>query len=279
MDIKAMRSRVRARLLEQQQKPRGSWYEIRAAADDDTVVIRIYDEIDAWWGVSSESFARELALVTASNIEVQINSPGGDIFEGIAIYNTLRAHPAHITTRVDGLAASAASIIAQAGDTRVMLTSTTMMIHEAWSIVIGPAEEMRAAADLLDQLNDQAAELYAARAGGDAQEFRQLMADETWLTPDQAVELGLADEIVDPGSKATDDEADDQPAEAVAAAQLLEAVRSLFTDDDFRSEIGLAADSSAGERQEDTPAHPAAAVDHEHAQSLLTSLTPKGSPA
>lgn len=193
MDRDTMRKRVLARLPQQQ---RGSWYEIKAL-DEGKAVIRIYDEI-SWFGVTADDFARELAAVSASELEVQINSPGGDAFDGVAIYNALRAHPARVTTRVDGVAASAASIIAQAGDHRVMMTSAQIMIHEAWGIVIGPASEMRGFADQLDKLNDIMARLYATRAGGDAEHFRELMATETWLADTEAVEAGLADEVFEP---------------------------------------------------------------------------------
>lgn len=191
-----MRDRMLARL------PAGErWYEIRNA-DADQAVIRIYDEI-SYWGVTADDFARDLARVTAARIEVQINSPGGDVFDGLAIYNALRAHPAEITTRVDGLAASAASVIVQAGDHRVMLGAAQMMIHEAWGVAVGPAREIREFADLLDRQNEVIAGIYAQRSDGDVDAFRELMTAETWLTDEGAVELGLADEVVHPARTET----------------------------------------------------------------------------
>lgn len=174
-----------------------SWYSIQAADGDGAAVVRIYDEI-SYWGITADTFIRDLDEITASKIRVEINSPGGDVFDAVAIYNALRMHPAHVTTRVDGLAASAASLIVQAGDHRVMLSSAQMMIHNAWSFAIGNADEMREVAALLDQQDEVIAGIYASRSGGDKDEFRALMAADTWLTDEGAVEKGLADEVIDP---------------------------------------------------------------------------------
>lgn len=192
---------LRKRMLARLPKNSGQqWYEIRNA-DGDRAVVRIYEEI-GYWGVTAEDFAREVEAITAPEIEVQLNSPGGDVFDGIAIFNLLRAHDARIITRVDGLAASAASVIAQAGDQRIMVEASQMMIHEAWGLAIGPADEIRAFADLLDRQNEVIANIYASRSDGDAKKFRDLMAAETWLTHDGAVELGLADEVLIPPRQA-----------------------------------------------------------------------------
>lgn len=192
MDIEALRNRIRERLP----RATGRWYEIRNA-DSDVATIRIYDYIDMF-GVTAVDFAAELDRVTAPRIEVQINSPGGDVWDGIAIFNALRSHPAHVTTRVDGMAASAASVIVQAGDNRVMLHAGQMMIHEAWGVCAGPADDMRAFAEVLDQQSAVIADIYATRADGDADEFRELMRAETWLTDQAAVDAGLADEVITP---------------------------------------------------------------------------------
>lgn len=179
------------------------WYTITNRTGP-TATIRIYEEI-GYWGVTEEDFARELDEVTADNIEVQISSPGGDAFAGIAIYNALRAHPARVTTRVDSMAASAASVIVQAGDHRVMLSASQLMIHDAWGLVIGSADEMRSFADVLDKQSDIIAGIYADRSGKDTTEFRALMADETWLSDQEAIDLGLADELVNPPRQAPED--------------------------------------------------------------------------
>lgn len=208
-DLDELRARIRDRTRPHGRATPRPWYEIRNAADDDddAAVVRIYGEIGWSWfgGLTAEDFVRDLDEVSASKIRVEINSPGGDVFDGIAIYNALRAHPAHVTTRVDGLAASAASLIVQAGDHRVMLSSAQMMIHEAWGIVIGPASDMRAMADMLEQQNGVIAGVYASRSdAGDREHFLGLMAAETWLTDSEAVEEGLADEVVDPPRQTQD---------------------------------------------------------------------------
>jgi len=165
-----------------------------------TATIRIYDEI-SWWGITAEQVAQALEEITAAEIEVQIWSLGGDVFEGIAIYNALRAHPARITTRVDSMAASIASVVAQAGDHRVMLSGSQMMIHEAWGFSVGTAVDMRKLADILDKQTDIIAAIYAERGDGD---YRTAMEDETWYTDQEAVDAGLADEVVVPDSQPTD---------------------------------------------------------------------------
>ena len=197
-EIERLRQRMRQRAT-----PRAAarWYEIRNQ-DGDKAVLRIYDEIHWLFGVDPEDFARDLDAITAPEIEVQINSPGGDVFDGIAIYNALRTHPARVTTRVDGIAASIASVISQAGDERIMLSGSQMMIHEAWGLAIGPAGEHREMADLLDKQNEVIASIYAERSGREPDEFLEAMGSETWMTAQEAVERGLADEVVTPERQA-----------------------------------------------------------------------------
>ncbi|WP_370325288.1 head maturation protease, ClpP-related [Euzebya sp.] len=191
----------------------GRWYTIQnAAGDNGRATIRIFDEI-GYWGVTEEDFARDLEQIDADEIEVQISSPGGEVYAGIAIYNQLRAHRARIITRVDGMAASAASVIVQAGDERLMMSSAQMMIHEAWGLCVGPAGDMRDFAELLDKQSDIIAGIYAARSGRDVAEFRDLMRTDTYLTDTEAVDLGLADSVYEPPSKAV------AAATAAAAAQ------------------------------------------------------------
>ena len=167
--------------------------------------IRLYDAIGVL-GVTADEFAEGLGEITADEIEVQISSMGGDVFDGIAIYNALRAHPAKITTRVDGMAASIASVIVQAGDERVMLTGSQMMIHPAFGFAMGDATDMRKLADILDRQTDIIAGIYTERA--DEGGFRDLMDAETWFDADEAVEVGLADQVVTPNKS------DDVPSDA-----------------------------------------------------------------
>ncbi len=174
---------------------------IRSAVQTDgTAELWIYDYIDEWggeWGVSSREVAAALALMPdATAISVRLNSPGGDYFEGVAIHGALTRHPATVTVHVDGLAASAASVIAMAGDRIVMGQGAQIMIHEARSGAYGTADEMRSTATMLDQTNDDIAGFYASHAGGDPVQWRASVRAETWYTAAQAVEAGLADEVV-----------------------------------------------------------------------------------
>lgn len=168
----------------------------------DTTIVRIYDEISPW-GVDAVDVINALDGVATPNLRVELNSPGGSVFDGIAIYNVLRSHDAHVTVRVDGLAASIASVIAQAGDTRIMQPASQMMIHNAHGLVVGDRTDHGDMAKLLEQQDGVIAGIYAARSGRDASEFRALMDDETWLTDQAAVDLGLADHVGEPNTPAT----------------------------------------------------------------------------
>jgi ATP-dependent protease ClpP protease subunit len=148
------------------------------------------------------------ALGSVKALEVRLNSPGGDMFDGVAIFNTLRNHDARVTVYVDGLAASAASIVAMAADELVMGTGTQLMIHNAWMFAIGDANDLRKEASVLDGLNESMARIYADKAGGTAAEFRAAMDEETWYLPEEAVAAGLADRVVRrEGEDAPDDTA------------------------------------------------------------------------
>ena len=146
----------------------------------------------------------ELAQVTAPNLRVRVNSPGGSVFEGLAIANALRSHPANVIVQVDGLAASIASVIAMAGDRLVMMPNSMLMIHEASGLCIGDATDMQQMADVLSKISDNIAGAYAAKAGGTADEWRTTMRAETWYLPEDAVAAGLADEAVSAAPAADD---------------------------------------------------------------------------
>lgn len=169
-------------------------WEIRNAADDSGAEILLYDEIGGW-GIWAEDFARDLAQITARTITVRVNSPGGDVWDGIAIMNALIEHPASVTIRVDGLAASIASVICLAGDRVVMGHSATMMIHNASTLAWGEAADLRQTADLLEKISCTIAEAYADRTSTPVEEWQARMDAETWLTAQECVALGLADEV------------------------------------------------------------------------------------
>ena len=175
------------------------WYSIANKTSSEQVDVYLYDEI-GFFGTTAADFMAELSEIKTARIEVHISSKGGDIFDGIAIYNALRTHSSPVTTKVDSLAASIASVIAQAGDIRLMLTGSQMMIHEAFGLALGGADDMRDYADVLDKQSDNIAGIYAERAGGTGKKahFLSLMKDETWMNPTEAVAEGLADEIIKP---------------------------------------------------------------------------------
>jgi ATP-dependent Clp endopeptidase proteolytic subunit ClpP len=184
--------------LVQQQSQAGGWYRIVRNDSDAAAPTRvdIYDEIGGSWffgGVSAIDFVAELAGING-DIEVHINSPGGDVFDGLAIYNSLAQRPGNVTTVVDGLAASAASFIAMAGKTRLICPGAMMMIHEASGLCYGNASEMRETADLLDKVSQNIADIYADRSGR-ADGWRDAMQVETWYTADEAVAAGLAHKL------------------------------------------------------------------------------------
>ena len=188
-----------------------------APAGDGTVAtIRMYGPIDSWggyWGISTKDVGEVLDALPESvtQIVLRINSPGGEVFEGVSILNMLRAHRATVTAVVDGLAASAASFIAAGCDETVMSPGTQMMIHSPWIFAYGSASELRKTADTLDGIEASIIEIYTAKAG--EQDWSALLAEDTWLTAAQTVEMGLADRVAvipDAGETRTAGEADDE---------------------------------------------------------------------
>lgn len=174
------------------------FYTIKAQAETSHAEIHIYSEIgDSWFAdtVDAKSFVEQIQGLDVQSIDVRINSPGGSVFDGNAIYNALKRHPAHVTTHIDGLAASIASIVALAGDRVVMAKNSVMMVHNAWTVAIGDADEMRAKAKVLDTLNNTLLGVYHAKTGKSEDEIRGVMSAETWFDSAAALEFGLADEI------------------------------------------------------------------------------------
>lgn len=170
-----------------------TWYNLKAAADK-TPVLSIFDDIGAY-GVSAKSFLNDLRTVTTDEVDVEINSPGGDVFAGLAIYNGLRASGKKINVKVLGLAASAASLVAMAGDTIEMPENAFMMIHNPWGFAMGGADEMRNTADVLDKIGTGLVSTYAKRTGKTDQEIAALLDAETWMTAQEAVDAGFATSV------------------------------------------------------------------------------------
>jgi len=178
---------------------RPSWFRIENLADE-TADVFVYNEI-GFGGITADAFITDLRGVTASTINLHLNSPGGDVFDGIAIYGALRDHPANVIVHVDALAASIASVIAMAGDKIIMARHSSMMIHDAHGVAMGDAEAMQVMADRLDVVSNQIAGIYQERVpGSKTVTWRNRMRAETWYTEDQAVAAGLADEV---GARAT----------------------------------------------------------------------------
>lgn len=172
-----------------------NWYEMTALAHAGGAEIAIYDEIGLW-GIKAADFAADLkALGDVSEITVRINSYGGDVFDGLTIYHTLREHKAKVVVKVDGIAASMASVIAMAGDEVVMPENAMMMIHDPSLDKGGTSRDHREMADVLDKVKASLIAAYRTRAKVDDAELERLMTDATWLSAAEAVELGLADRV------------------------------------------------------------------------------------
>lgn len=187
-----------------------TWFTIKAKAkretdedadpngnDEDEAEVLIYDEIGGW-GIGAADFDRALkAIGPVSTISMRINSPGGDSFAGIAIYNMLKTHPATVKARVDGIAASAASLIAMAGDRITMPENTFMVVHEPLAFTIGPASVHRAMADDLDRVSASYANTYVSRSGQTIEAVRSLMAEDRLMNAAECKERGYCDELVE----------------------------------------------------------------------------------
>lgn len=188
----------RMQLLSEGNRP---WFRFSNTTSADGAVLELDDEI-GFWGVTASEFSAQLRDVTAPIIELRVNSPGGDVFDGVAIGNMLRAHPATVNASVFSLAASAASFICMCADSVTMMPNSMMMIHDAMGGCRGNAADMRDLADLLDKVSDNIASMYAAKAGGTPEDWRNVMRTEQWYTAQEAVDAQLADHIGEPGTSA-----------------------------------------------------------------------------
>lgn len=177
---------------------------VEAGADE--AVVWIYDFIgyDDWTGsgVSAEAFAKEVSAITAPRIRVRINSPGGSVFDGRAIHAALKNHPAKVTASIEGLAASAATFIAMAADEVEIASGSMFMIHNAWTVAFGNAEDLLSTAALLEKIDGTLVADYVAKTGATAEQVRAWMAAETFFTAEEALAAGFVDRITD-GSAVT----------------------------------------------------------------------------
>jgi ATP-dependent protease ClpP protease subunit len=170
------------------------WFRIKNVSTDEAEIL-LYDEVGGW-GTYADDFVAELKAITAPKIRLRVNSPGGSVFEGLAVANALRSHSSEVTVQVDGIAASIASVIAMAADRVVVQPQAMLMLHDAAGVCLGNAQDMIEMASLLDKISDNIAGAYAEKAGGTAEDWRQVMVKETWYTAEEAVEAGLADEVL-----------------------------------------------------------------------------------
>lgn len=175
-----------------------SWYSVKALAGSTrSAEISIHDEIGLW-GVRFADFAKDVkALGELDSLQVSINSPGGEVFDGLAIYNFLRNHPATVLVRIEGIAASMASVIAMAGDEIRIPENALMMVHNPWGVTIGDSDEMRKMADVLDKLRASLVSAYRQKTGLSDEEITALLDEETWMSGREAVEKGFADTLTD----------------------------------------------------------------------------------
>jgi ATP-dependent Clp protease, protease subunit len=177
-------------------RPSGARFEAFMAEDGSEAVIDLYDVIGSW-ETNARTFRNTLKSIDAAQITVRINSPGGSVFDAFAMYNDLRAHPARIRVEIVGLAASAASVVAMAGDTIAIAENGFLMIHNSWTIGIGNARDLTKVAGTLAKLDKQIGATYARRGGLDAADVAEMMDAETWLDSQDAIDMNLADEIIE----------------------------------------------------------------------------------
>jgi ATP-dependent Clp endopeptidase proteolytic subunit ClpP len=163
-------------------------------SNDGTATIHLYDEVGAF-GAGSKEFLGDLAKLDGQHIHLRINSPGGSVVEGTAIYNALRRHKGGLTVHIDALAASMASVIAMAGAPVYIADNALLMIHNPWTVSMGDSEQLRREADLLDKLKDNLRNAYVRKTGMEADRIAEMMDQETWLDAVEAVALGFADAI------------------------------------------------------------------------------------
>jgi ATP-dependent Clp endopeptidase proteolytic subunit ClpP len=174
------------------------YYAIQAARQKDSADIYIYEPIGSGFfseGVTAKQFVKDLNALDVKTINLHINSPGGSVFEAMAIYNALKEHPANVITNIDGVAASAATFVALSGDTVVMAENAMYMIHNPWSALAGSAEDLRKEADVLDKLRDSMVSIYMSKFNGSEEDLLAALDAETWYSAEEAAAAGFIDVI------------------------------------------------------------------------------------
>ncbi|MEZ0147962.1 MAG: head maturation protease, ClpP-related [Candidatus Reddybacter sp.] len=169
--------------------------QLRAEDTGDRGQIWLYDVIDPWWGVSAESISKALDGFDGKPVDLYINSPGGDVFEGRAMQTRLKAYSGEVTAHIDGIAASAATTVALGADKRVIADGAFFMVHNSWTIAFGNKSEMRKTADLLEQIDNAIGADYATATGESRDTITAWMDDETWFDAQAALDKGFANSI------------------------------------------------------------------------------------
>lgn len=198
---------------------------VHHAADSSDNTISVLDVIGADWfgeGVTAKRISAALRSIGKQDVVVNINSPGGDYFEGLAIYNMLREHPAKVTVKVLGIAASAASVIAMAGDEVQIARAGFLMIHNTWVVAMGDRHQLRDVADWLEPFDRSAVDIYAARTGLDPKDIGKMLDRETWISGSDAVEKGFADGLLASDEVSAGATRNSAEGKAVAAAHKLD---------------------------------------------------------
>lgn len=255
------KSQARAKAL----GARRQWFRIENATTDEQTQksrakVYLYEPIGGWYGVTPASFVEAITDLDVDEIELHINSPGGSVYDGITIMNVLRQHEARVIGVVDGLAASAASFIAVGGcDELIMADHSELMVHDAWGLCIGNAEDMNTMAADLDRISDNIASVYARKASGSTESWRDIMRAETWYSAQEAVTAGLADRV------GFDDDSDDDDQSVVPE-----------TDDPVEDRWDRAIFASAGRPTHTLPSASAARVTSPAAPASGDTTTQEG---
>lgn len=198
---------------------KGAGFQVKAEADNEATVY-LFDAIGGWFGIEAQEFVREIAGIAAGTIHLRINSPGGDVFDARAMQTALRQHPSKVVAHIDGLAASAATFLAMGADEVEIAEGGFFMIHNAWSLMMGNAAEMREMADLLEKIDASIAGDYRRKTAKDEAQIAEWMAAESWFNAEEALAHGFVDRIFEsaPAENRFDLSAYDNTPEALTAA-------------------------------------------------------------
>jgi ATP-dependent Clp endopeptidase proteolytic subunit ClpP len=173
---------------------RKTWYNVKAAAAGTPATISIFDEI-GMWGVTAKDFIASFRQITENDVVLELNTPGGSVFDALAMFNAMKISGKNITVKVMGIAASAGSYLAMVGNKIIMPENTFMMVHNPLNAIYGNAAEMREMADVLDKIGNSLTATYVARTGKSDEEVRALLANDTYMTAAECLELGFCDEV------------------------------------------------------------------------------------